>query len=94
MSHTLVSAMPGEPGGYKSGNVGEYTCSCGSVLPGIGTYKKHRIDALHAEAIERAAQAIAADVLPDMGWGDFGPKLRGRYLYLAEIALDAAKVRR
>ena len=93
MGHTLVSATPGEPGGYKTGNVGQYLCSCGEVLPGIGTFKKHRSHALRTEAVERVAAALCHAVL-GLDYVGLSATTQDRYLELAAIALNAAKVRR
>jgi hypothetical protein len=93
MRHTLVSAKPGEPGGFRTGHVGEYRCSCGAVLPGIGSYKKHRTTSLHDEAVERVAHALVGAVL-GWEWDELSLEVQQRYRDYATVAVNAAKVRR
>jgi hypothetical protein len=102
MRHTLVSAKPGEPGGFRTGHVGEYRCSCGAVLPGIGSYKKHRTTSLHDEAVERVARALMRLEYESYGngnvsWDDIaedGPEFSHmKYRTWATVLVRAAKVR-
>lgn len=58
MSHSLVIAIPGQPGGNKTGHRGIYECKCGEQFLGIDAHRKHRSTILRNEAIERMARAL------------------------------------